>query len=143
MDKDQLLKRYPWLKIHTAVEEYVDPEYYNRILRDYIFDGKSDLALFEEALSALSDKQGLHILELGCGTGRATKVLLRELPDTFAQLALLDLSPRMLAYSRKIFSAHSKISYIESDSVAYLHSADQAYDLIFSLWSFSHSVTRS
>jgi hypothetical protein len=45
---EDLQNKYPWLKVTNSLEEYVEPNYYNKILKDYIFDGKSDINIFEE-----------------------------------------------------------------------------------------------
>lgn len=55
--ESELYIQYPWLKIQTTVEEYVNPEYYNKIIKDYIFDDKTDLELFNEWLEPLLKKK--------------------------------------------------------------------------------------
>ena len=52
----KLYNKYPWLKITTTVEDYIAPEYYDRLLKDYIFSGKTDSQLFKEYLETISNK---------------------------------------------------------------------------------------
>lgn len=137
--KDELSAKYPWLKIITSIKDYVEPNYYDRLLKDYIFNKKSDLAYLKDFLSSLHIHKTAKILELGCGNGRATKVALTEFPG--AQFDLVDLSPRMLKDARRRFAEKKiPIRYIRSDSTTYLENTNEIYDVIFTLWSFSHST---
>ncbi|AIK35305.1 ubiE/COQ5 methyltransferase family protein (plasmid) [Bacillus pseudomycoides] len=138
--ENELYIQYPWLKIQTTVEEYVNPEYYNKIIKDYIFDDKTDLELFNEWLAPLLKKENLKILELGCGSGRVTEVLTTQAQNKWRELALLDLSKQMLEYTGNKFSNYENLKLINSDSIEFLHNNEEEYDLIYSLWSFSHSV---
>jgi len=137
--KDRLSEKYPWLKITTSVENYVEPNYYDRLLKDYVFNKKSDLAYLRDFFSSLRIRKTIKILELGCGNGRATKVALTEFPN--AQFELVDLSPRMLKDARRRFvERRTPIRYIRSDSITYLENTNEIYDVTFTLWSFSHST---
>lgn len=130
--------KYPWLKITTTVEEYINPSYYNRILKDYIFNNKSDLEHFLNWLKTTNTK-GKNVLELGCGSGRVTDVFLSN-NKLCNRLELLDLSTQMLAYCKEKYKDIERIKYIKSDSIEYLRNTKEKYDLVYSLWSFSHSV---
>jgi len=77
----ELHKKYPWLKITTTIEDYIAPKYYDQLLKDYIFSGKTDLRLFEEYLEIIPHKDFLNVLELGCGSGRAMSVFLNYFKD--------------------------------------------------------------
>jgi SAM-dependent methyltransferase len=137
--KNGLFEKYPWLKITTSVENYVEPNYYDRLLKDYVFKRKSDLVYLRDFLSSLRVRKTAKILELGCGNGRATKVALTEFPN--AHFDLVDLSPRMLKDARERFAEKkTPIHYVRSDSVTYLENTNEIYDVIFTLWSFSHST---
>ena len=92
-------KDYSWIKRRNVFEEYVEAEYYNKILKDYIFDKKTDIELFSEWLDTINVKNS-KILELGCGTGRVTEALLKKWSE-YDELCLLDLSNQMLEYSKK------------------------------------------
>src|SRR5436309_7055891 len=90
-----LLKEHPWLAVRTTVAAYVGPEYYERLLRPYVFRGATDLDLLR---GWTLRRPPTSLLELGSGTGRVTRVLLDEVkPKDFT---LVDLSPQMLAFTR-------------------------------------------
>jgi SAM-dependent methyltransferase len=127
---------YPWLKITTKVEDYVSPDYYDKLLKEYSFNGKTDLDIFSQELESLN-KTG-SILELGCGTGRGTQVLVDNLE--FDKLTLVDLSTDMVKKTRNRFSEINNIKVINSDSLTFLKETKEKYDFVFSLWSYSHSV---
>lgn len=132
-----LQDRYPMLA--TTMEnqaDYVAPDDYGRLLKPYAFGQKDDIRIFQEFLST---RKGISTaLELGCGTGRATDAFLEVVePD---QLKLLDLSPKMLGHVGKKYADREAIGFVRSDTLAYLKESPEQYDLIFSLWSFSHSV---
>lgn len=136
---EECKKSYPWLGITTTVEEYVEPTYYNRILKDYIFNGKSDLDYFKEWLEELNSPK--KVLELGCGSGRATDILMKNIKNiNLEQLYLLDLSEQMLEFTKNKFINKNFINYIHSDSIKYMEESEKSYDAVYSLWSFSHSV---
>lgn len=132
-----LLEKYPWLSITTTIEDYVDPTYYNRLLKPYRFNGKDDLAIFEDFLTGLP-KIIPSALELGPGTGRVTDIATRN--KDIGNLTLIDLSPVMISYLKSKLHNANNISFQISDSLTYLEKADGQYDLIYSLWSFSHSI---
>lgn len=69
----------------------------------------------------------MNILEVGAGTGGATKVMLRRLQDAFASYTYTDISSGFFADARQVFKAHeSKMLFktldIEKDIV------DQGYE---------------
>ncbi len=130
-------KKYPWLKKKTTVKEYVEPDYYNNLLKDYIFDNKSDLEHFKLFLQQRKNSADDLVLELGCGTGRCTDVFLSE--DSFKTITLVDYSNQMLTFCKKKYP-QLNILFEENDSLQYLESSSQVFNLIYSLWSFSHSV---
>ncbi len=82
----------------------------------------------------------LNVLELGCGSGRATSVFLNHFKDRKNSLRVVDLSDRMLYFCHKKFSKFKNIDFIKSDSVDFLKKDSNVYDVIFSLWGFSHST---
>lgn len=131
-------KDYSWIKRRNVFEEYVEAEYYNKILKDYIFDKKTDIELFSEWLDTINVKNS-KILELGCGTGRVTEALLKKWSE-YDELCLLDLSNQMLEYSKKKFSNKKKITFIQNDSLNYMLHSRKKFDIVYSLWSLSHSI---
>lgn len=127
---------YPWLATTTTVEDYVDPAYYGRLLKPYAFDGRTDLELFD---SFIKSRQPVDsALELGSGSGRVTEIFVAAHPHT--ALTLVDLSTRMLNATRIRFANPRGTSFVNSDALDFLGATDSTYDLVFSLWSFSHSV---
>lgn len=136
--KNDLYKKYHWLKITTTVEEYINPQYYNDILKDYVFEYKTDLEHFKEWLNKQNTRDK-KILELGCGSGRVTDVFLENVGD-YKTLEVLDLSNQMLNYCKNKYKNNEKISYINTDIIKYLEITQEKYDIVYTLWSFSHSV---
>lgn len=136
---NELSKRYPWLKITTSVENYIKPDYYDKLLKNYVFRGISDLDYLRRSVGLLKKNEYRNILELGCGNGRASKIVLDRFPGSVFDL--VDLSPRMLRGAKSRFSNRkTTIRYVRSDSIKYLENIDKVYDFVFSLWSFSHST---
>ncbi|MFH1188932.1 MAG: methyltransferase domain-containing protein [bacterium] len=127
------IQKYQWLKHTNSVEEYLPPEYYKRLLRPYTFGGISDLQLLEDFLK---DKNASSILELGCGSGRASDVVVRLISQ--ATYTFSDLSERMLGAAKKHLPNQS--SFVVSDAVKFMADTVEQYDLVYTLWSFSHST---
>lgn len=132
--KDALTKSYPWLTATNSVEEYVAPDYYKKLLKGYSFEGVHDLEYLKRYIDGLNPTT---VLELGCGNGRASDVVIRILPS--AKFTLTDLSSRMIGFSEKRFKGNNVTSSIQ-DAVEFLKETEDQYDLVYSLWSFSHSV---
>lgn len=125
--------QYTWLKIWNH-SDYLSPDYYHKLLKPYVFNGKDDLVLFRDYLHNLSAPPK-NAIEFGCGTGRGSKVFLDEYPNT--KLSILDLSPQMLNFTSQKFVVDNAIC---SDTIDFMKQTSQKFDLAFSLWSFSHSV---
>jgi SAM-dependent methyltransferase len=134
---EDVASKYPWLSVTMPHEAYLQPDYYGRILKDYIFDGKRDVEFLKECAEKVSEKAS--VLELGPGNGRATEVALNNLhaPKKFT---LVDLSDQMLEYCKQKFANKDFFEYITSDAVDFLAASQASYEFVFSLWSFSHSV---
>lgn len=134
----ELRNKYPWLKITTKIEDYVEPDYYDKLLKEYSFDGKTDIDIFKKELLLIRDKSNASVLELGCGTGRGTQIVLNDV--NFKKLTLVDLSKDMIKKSSLRFKDVNNINIVQSDTLNFLKSTEDKYDFAFSLWSFSHSV---
>jgi len=133
MDISTLTQKYPWLKQRNSVEEYLPPEYYKQLLRPYTFNGVSDLQLLE---NFLRDKHASNVLELGCGSGRASNIVTSLFPLTAYTFS--DLSERMLETAKR--SLPPKSSFVIADAIEFMEDAKEQYDLVYTLWSFSHST---
>ncbi len=59
----RLRKKYSWLNTITTIENYVEPQYYDRLLKDYVFLEKTDLQLFKEYIKTIPRKSCLDSLE--------------------------------------------------------------------------------
>lgn len=133
MKTDELLKEYPWLAKTNTVEDYLPPEYYQQLLKPYTFGGASDILLLE---NFLRNKKPSKVLELGCGSGRASSAAVSMIPT--AEYTFSDLSKRMIEEAKQHLPAKS--SFVVSDAVEYMENTNEVYDLIYTLWSFSHST---
>jgi len=131
------VQKYPWLSITTTLDKYIEPDYYDKILKNYIFNGKHDLDFLKEAVECVAN--GANIVEFGPGTGRATSVVIASTKD-IKSLTLVELSDRMLEKCKERFSNKKFIEYINSDTIDFILSNNKQFDFAFSLWSFSHSV---
>lgn len=133
MKTNELVEQYPWLAKVNTVEDYLPPEYYQHLLKPYTFGGVSDLSLLEKFLY---NKNFSKVLELGCGSGRASGTVVSAIPT--ADYTFSDLSKRMLEAARQHLPKNS--SFIVSDAVEYMENTKDVYDLVYTLWSFSHST---
>ncbi|MFA5829425.1 MAG: class I SAM-dependent methyltransferase [Candidatus Gracilibacteria bacterium] len=124
--------------------DYVAPDDYRRLLKPYSSRSIEDLALFAAFINEVAPKiaenraQFDKVLELGCGPGRSTQSFMDT--ATAKELHLLDLSPKMLDRTRTRYADLDNLKYIEADTTTHLEGSNERYDLIYSLWSFSHSV---
>ena len=124
-----------WSERKNTIEEYISPKYYDSIIKDYIFNGISDLKIFQEYLS---DKKFNNILELGCGSGRATDAALGAL--NYHQITLVDLSSVMIDFVSRKYSNLNEIRCKKSDHINYLRKSENKFDLVYCMWSLSHSI---
>jgi len=134
---NDLVKKYPWLSVTTTLEKYIDPDYYDKILKKYIFNGKHDLDFLKDVATQIPG--GSKIVEFGPGTGRATVIALSAIKE-IKLFTLVELSDRMLARCKEKFADKSFVKYVNSDTINFLLSTNEIYNFAFSLWSFSHSI---
>lgn len=137
-----LKKKFSWLNIYEGNNSYIDPKYYNKILKEYIFDNKTDLDILEIYLKNIKNNlpSKISALELGVGSARSTKVLLRNFQSNLIKLDLVDQSQKMINFSKKILSKYSFVRFINRDFVTFMSKCQNKYDLVISLWSLSHSI---
>ena len=135
-----LYQQYPWLHYRPDSEaDYLPPNYYDKVLKPYTFGGKSDLEFFladtEDKFNPPTD----NLLEMGCGSGRATDALLNS-GIGFRSLDLVDISHDMVAETSEKYVGIPEISVVESDTLDYLEATSKLYSYAYSLWGFSYSV---
>lgn len=98
-------------------------EYYHRVLPFYETElknrGDDDLWTW-----AASEPAGCRVLEVGAGTGRATRFLAR----TAGRVVASDLSPEMIAVARRRLAAQPHVSFLVAD-LRTLHLAER-FDLV-------------
>ncbi len=130
-------KDYAWLKLQPDEGLYLDPHEYSTILKRYIFDGKDDLAYLQEAVQ--KEQKVKSILEFGCGSARATMPVLEALSN-YEKIDLVDLSRTMLEHAKSLLADYHNVNTVQSDTIDFINSTESSYDLVFSMWSLSHSV---
>jgi methyltransferase domain len=127
-----------WQGVRTTLEEYLEPSYYDKLLKPYVFSGREDIDLFATFVRERADT--IHrVVELGYGTGRATECLLHQARDIDAYTGV-DLSRQMQAWTTNRFRETENAQFVNSDSLDYLRESRPSFDLLFSLWSLSHSI---
>ncbi|MDB5245218.1 MAG: ubiE/COQ5 methyltransferase family protein [Parcubacteria group bacterium] len=117
--------------------EYLAPKYYDRILKKYAtYDGLyEDLDLLTNFLNDCPSDGST--LELGCGSGRATRVITAA--NHYRDLTVTDLSKQMLNFVQE--QEGSKISeYEQSDHIEFLQGTKKEFNTVISLWSLAHSI---
>lgn len=82
--------------------------------------------------------QGARVLELGCGSGRATERIVEKLGSA-SVIDLVDLSSDMVSFCREKFQDKPRVKVHQSDSIEFLADGS-TYDSVVSLWNLSHSV---
>lgn len=133
----QLYNKYSWLKIRTLQEDYVAPNHYNKLLKPYSFNNKTDIEIFNEFVKKLPQKQ-MNSLELGTGTGRVTEHFLKC--GKIRSFTGVDLSKNMIDTCINKFNKNKNADFIKQDSLEFLSTTTQSFDFVFSLWSLSHSI---
>lgn len=133
MQDKTLGEEYPWLQRTNSVEDYLPPEYYKDLLQPYTFSCVSDLQLLE---NFLKDKKVSNALELGCGSGRASDMAVKVIPN--ATYTFSDLSERMLTSAKSHLPQEA--SFVVSDAIEFMERTTDTYDFVYTLWSFSHST---
>ena len=132
-------EKYSWLDYGANGTEYLEPWYYDRILKPYLFPRRgSYLALLAAFLGRSHLRPTANVLEIGPGTGRATEILHERLRSP--RVDLVDQSQRMIDHLRHRFHGVVDQALIKSDAIAYLARTSSKYDLVCSLWSLSHSI---
>jgi len=143
----QLYKAHPWLLrkmtrvVDERVEEYGNGAYYDDILPEYIFNKKVDTDILVEWLkekTSNGEKPFNHILELNCGTGRATKLLL----PYSERITCIDISESMLVKAKQNVEPSANvrhIDFIRCDAIDFVMDKNNreflsSVDCIISFW---------
>ena len=85
---------------------------------------KERSAPFEDLLNLIECRNGLDVIDLGCGTGELTRRLAKELPNS--NVLGIDNSPQMLAKALPLMGKGLRFEQAQLESVA------GQYDLVFS-----------
>ena len=85
---------------------------------------KERSAPFEDLLTLIERRNGLDVIDLGCGTGELTRRLAEELPDS--NVLGIDNSPQMLAKAMPLAGANLHFEQAQLEEVT------GRYDLVFS-----------
>jgi len=85
-------------------------------------------SLIHELADALPESTPARILELGSGTGKLTRRLMKQYPA--ASIDAVDLSSGMIEHSRINFSGHPRVSWMVGDAQTF--QASEPYPLIVS-----------
>lgn len=85
-----------------------------------------------------SSGKNLKFLEIGAGTGRATKFIKLAFPD--AKIVALDLSELYLKQAAQVLKKFKNLSFLQGDG-AQLPFKDQEFDLVYSVFLF-HELPR-
>jgi SAM-dependent methyltransferase len=115
------------------------PEYYDSLLKEYAFGGLTDLDILAHFLNNPKVPKGARLLELGCGSGRTTDVLLAQV-DQPSVVDLVDLSRLMVEYCSARYATIDAVRVHQRDTVDFLGTAPRTYDRAISLWNLSHSI---
>lgn len=121
-----------------AVPVYDIDGAYDRLLLEYHFDGQTDEELLATHLDRITDGRPLTVLELGCGTGRMTTVLLGHSSD----LICVEPSDAMLAAFRR---RHPHLDPMLADARTAVddlasRKPSAAFDLVAAFWSLNYPL---
>lgn len=101
---------------------------FSAAVETYDRHARPQLSLARSVCDVLPEIYPEQILELGCGTGQLTRLLTDQFPDVL--IDAVDLSGKMLEYSRKKFKRFPQITWIRGDAQTYR--ATDPYPLILS-----------
>lgn len=101
---------------------------FSAAVETYDRDARPQLSLARSVCDVLPEIYPEQILELGSGTGQLTRLLTDQFPDVL--IDAVDLSPKMVEYSRKKMKRFEQITWIQGDAQTYRGS--DPYPLIVS-----------
>ena len=93
----------------------------------------------EQILNDLALAPGMRCLDLGCGTGHATRIISEKiLPD--GKIVGCDISQSMLDIAREQSPSHGSIAYERFDMLKYIQAQKEgSFDLITAFWSLGYT----
>ena len=101
---------------------------FRRKLNSYNENARIQKQMAEKLISMINPTpNSTTILEIGCGTGLLTELVVNKLP--FSSYIALDIVPECENYIKGI---HSEIEFISSDIEEYIEATDKNFDLIIS-----------
>jgi malonyl-CoA O-methyltransferase len=101
---------------------------FSAAVETYDRHARPQLSLARSVCDVLPEIYPEQILELGCGTGQLTRLLVDQFPDVL--IDAVDLSEKMIEYSRKKFKRFSQVTWIHGDAQTWR--AKDPYPLIVS-----------
>jgi len=134
------MKKENWLD--KKFDVYLDPLYYEEILPPYKFHGKTDEEILEGYLKEKVDKQGHKfrcVLELGCGSGRGTKIIEKYCDKIIA----VDLNKKMIELAEKRIKKKDKINFFHAEMLEFVKENSDLIkdvDLVVSFWALNYSL---
>jgi ubiquinone/menaquinone biosynthesis C-methylase UbiE len=110
---------------------------YTRLARVYDFFSKYEQAHHHAAIEMANIQNDEQVLEVACGTGRATVELARRVGQ-HGMLYALDLTPAMLAQARRKLEKEHLIDRVElrQGDARHLPYPDEMFDLIYNAYMF-------
>ena len=115
-----LLITAAWATAETHIKEWDGSQYHTHSKSQML-----DAHVFLQSLP-LSDVSS--IIDLGCGSGGSTKVLLDRFPD--AHILGVDPNPSMINRARQQWAAHQNIHFLQQDALSF--KASRPADLVYS-----------
>lgn len=100
--------------------------------------GPEERRKLDRLLAALAPLRGLRVLEPGCGTGRLTEVLAREVGPE-GRVVAMDISPAMVAAACRRVTGYRNVE-LSLGAVETLSGYDRDFDLILCHQVFPHFV---
>ncbi|HMV02156.1 MAG TPA: class I SAM-dependent methyltransferase [Chitinophagales bacterium] len=81
----------------------------------------------------------INVLEIGCGTGITTEILLKTRENI--KLTTIDLDSEVIEYARQNLSSYSNVSFLVADALSFVkEQKSNSYDLIISAFTI-HNLT--
>ncbi len=106
---------------------------YNRLSRWYdLLSSSGEFSVVKKTVSLLDIKPGDKVLEIGCGTGKASRLLLNDL-GTMDKMVSMDLSAGMLRVAQRKINrkSHNRQFFVQADA-SHLPLQENTFNAAFS-----------